>query len=110
MAHQAPDFETKDVYGTTQHFNGSIGLVSSLVPAVAAKKISNVLIRNPPGNGVNDILYIAFDGGTTYLSLKRGEFAAWSPRNNTSATPIAQIRILGSVASMLYEIVMDTEP
>lgn len=110
MGHQSPDFETKDVLGTTQHFNGSVGLVSALVPAIAGNKISNVLIRNPASNGVNDIIYVAFDGGTTYLSLRRGEFAAWSPRNNASNSPITQIRILGSVAALSYEIIMDTEP
>lgn len=110
MAHQAPDFETKDVYGKTQHFNGSVGLSDLLVPAVATNKISNVLVRNPATNGINDVLYVAFDGGTTYLSLKRGEFAAWSPRNNQSNMPITQIRILGSSAVTNYEIIMDFEP
>lgn len=110
MAHQAPDFETKDVYGKTQHYNGVIGLVSALVPSVAGNKISNVLVRNPATNGVNDVIYVAFDGGTTYLSLRRGEFAAWSPRNNASNMPVTQVRILGSSASVNYEIIMDTEP
>jgi len=110
MSHQAPDFETKDVYGKTQHFSGSVGVSSVLVPAVAGNKISNILIKNPATNNVTTILSVAFDGGTTYLTLKRGEFAAWSPKNNTSNTPIVQVRILGSTAVTFYEIVMDFEP
>lgn len=110
MSHQAPDFETKDVYGKTQHFAGSVGLSSALIPSVAGNKISNILIKNPSTNGVNDILSVAFDGGVVYLTLKRGEFAAWSPKNNTSNTPISQIRIIGSSAAVNYEIVMDFEP
>jgi hypothetical protein len=110
MAHQAPDFETKDVYGKTQHFSGSVGTSSLLVPAVAGNKISSILIKNPASNGVNDILSVAFDGGTTYITLKRGEFAAWSPKNNASNTPITQVRIIGSSASVNYESVMDFEP
>lgn len=110
MGHQAPDFETKDVLGNTQHFNGSVGVVSALVPAAPGGKISNILIRNPATNSVNAVLYIAFDGQTTYLSLRRGEFAAWSPRNNASNSPITQVRVLGSAAGVAYEIIMDTEP
>lgn len=110
MSHQQPEFETKDILGTTQHFNGSVGLVSALVPSVAGAKISNILIRNPATNSSSAVLYIAFDGGVTYLSLKRGEFAAWSPRNNTSNSPINQVRILGSAAGTVYEIIVDTEP
>jgi hypothetical protein len=110
MAHESPDFETKDVLGATQHFNGSVGLTSTLVPAVSTKKISTVLVRNPATNGVNDVLFVAFDGGTVYLSLKRGEFAAWSPKNNSSNMPVMQIRILGSSANVAYETIMDFEP
>lgn len=110
MAHQVPEFETKDVLGKTQHYNGSVGLTSALIPAVAADKISNVLVRNPASNLVTSILYIAFDGQTTYLSLKRGEFVVWSPRNNQSNSPILQVRVLGSAATVNYEMVIDYEP
>lgn len=110
MAHQSPDFETKDVLGKTQHLNGSVGLASILLPTVAGNKISNVLVRNPNTNAVSEVLYVAFDGQTTYLSLSRGEFAAWVPKNNASNSPVTQIRILGSTATVDYEVVMDTEP
>lgn len=110
MAHQSPEFEQKDVLGTTQHYNGSVGLVSSLVPAVAGKKISNVLVRSPATNSVSSVLYVAFDGQSVFLSLKRGEFAAWSPKNDQSNNPISQIRVLGSSASVAYEIIVDYEP
>ena len=110
MAHQQPEFETKDVLGTTQHYSGSVGLTSALVPAVADKKISNVLVRSPATNSATSVLYVAFDGQTTYLSLKRGEFAAWSPRNNQSNSPITQIRILGAAVGTNYEIIVDYEP
>lgn len=110
MAHQLPEFETKDVLGKTQHFNGVVGSPNSLVPSIAGDKISSVLVRNPATNGINDVLYVAFDGGTTYLSLKRGEFAAWSPKNNGSGMPIKQVRVSGSSPSVEYEIVVDFEP
>lgn len=110
MSHQTPDFETKDVLGTTQHANSSVGLVSALIPAIAGSKISNILVRNPSTNDINTILYVALDAGTTYFSLKRGEFVVWTPKNNSSNMPINQIRVLGSVALTYYEIIMDFEP
>lgn len=110
MAHIAPDFETKDVLGKTLHFNGVVGSPNTLVPSSPGDKISNILIRNPGTNGINDILYVAFDGGSTYLSLKRGEFAAWSPKSNSANMPIKQVRVMGSSATVEYEIVMDFEP
>lgn len=110
MSHQSPEFETKDVLGKTTHYNGTVGSPDSLVPSVIGDKISNVLVRNPSTNGINDILYVSFSGGTTYLSLKRGEFAAWSPKNNSSGTPITQVRVSGSTPTVAYEIIMDFEP
>lgn len=111
MAHQTPEFESKDVLGKTKHYNGS-GVVATpaLVPTVAIGKISTVLVRNPATNQVNDKIYVAFDGGTDYLTLSRGEFVAWSPKNNLSGTPISQIRIAVSRDGALYEAIMDFEP
>lgn len=110
MAHSQPEFETKDILGKTQHYNGSVGITSVLVPAIAADKITNILIRSPSTNSVTSTLFIAFDGQSTYLSLKRGEFAAWSPRNTASNSPILQVRVLGSAAATNYEIIIDFEP
>jgi len=110
MVDVAPDYEIKDVLGKTIHYNGTVGTSSALVPAVVVNKVSTALVRNPSSNSSSKDLYVAFDGGTTYLTLSPGEFASWSPKNNSSNTPITQIRILGSVANVAYEIVMDFEP
>ncbi len=109
MSHVAPEVDTKDTLGTTKHFNGTVGITSTLVPTVSAGKIGNVLVRNPNSNGVTEVLYVSFDGGTNYLSLSRGEFAGWYPKSNESGTPITQIRVLGSTADVNYEIIMDFE-
>jgi hypothetical protein len=110
MAHQAPDFETKDVLGTTQHFNGGVGLVSALVPSIAGKKLSRVVIRNSNSNSFNKLLKIALDGNNTYWTLQKGETMEWFPKSNASNSPITQIRIEGSEEIVSYEIIMDFEP
>ena len=109
MAHIAPEVDTKDTLGTTQHFNGSVGLTSALVPSTPQGKLGSVLVRNPNSNSITEVLYVSFDGGTSYLSLARGEFAGWYPKSNSSGMPIQQIRVLGSTASVNYEIVADFE-
>jgi len=110
MVDQAPQWESTDQLGKTIHYAGTVGVVSALIPAVAVGKISSVLVRNPNRNASAKKLDVAFDGGTTYLRLDPGEFAGWSPKNNASNTPITQIRIIGVVAGVEYEIVVDYEP
>ena len=110
MAHQIPDFETTDLQGKTLHYNGTVGLTAVPVPSVIVSKIANVLIRNPNSNGITEVLYFSFDGGANFVSLARGEFAGWSPRNTASNSPITQIYVKGSTSAVDYEIVMDFEP
>jgi hypothetical protein len=110
MSHANPEFESKDVLGKTRHFNGSVGVSSALIPSVSGDKISTVLIKNSQSNLSTSILYVAFDAGTDYFPLRRGEFINWSPKANNSGTPITQIRILGSAAGIAYEAIMDFEP
>lgn len=110
MAHQQPDFETKDVLGKTRHFNSSVGVTSDLVPAIEAGKISKVYIKNSNDNSFNKKLKVAFDGGTDYITLQKGEYFLWNPKNNNSNTPITQIRVEGSESNVVYEIIMDFEP
>jgi hypothetical protein len=109
MAHTAPEMDIKDTLGKTQHFNGVATLSSALVPAAPQGKLGSVIVRNPQSNSINEILYVAFDGGTTYVALGRGEFVGWYPKNNSSNSPIQQIRVLGSTTTVNYETIMDFE-
>ena len=110
MAHAVPEFESKHVLGKTQHFNGSVGVASALVPAAPGKKISRVFVKNANTNSFSKELKVAMDGGTDYLNLQKGEWVDWVPKNNNSNMPILQVRILGSVDTVAYEILMDFEP
>jgi hypothetical protein len=109
MAHVQPEMDIRDTLGKTIHYSGTVGLTSALVPPAIGDKLGSVIVRNPQTNGINTTLKVAFDGGTTYITLGRGEFVGWYPKNNASGTPITQIRILGSVAATNYEIIADFE-
>lgn len=110
MAHQTPDFETKDVLGTTRHFNGNVGAGELLIPNTPEKKISDVFIRNPASNLNTDRLSVSIDGGSSFIVLARGEFIQWSPKNTASGDPIKQIRLKGNREVINYETLFNFEP
>lgn len=110
MADFAPQWEIEDVQGKTVHYGGTVGVTSALIPAVAVGKISCVFIRNPTRNTPTKKLDVAVDGGTTYTRLDPGEYIIWTPKNNLANIPITQVQIVGLVAGVEYEIIMDFEP
>lgn len=110
MAHASPDFETKDVLGVTQHFNGVVGNSPVLIPNIADKKISRVVVRSSNSNSFNRILKVAIDGGASYWNLQVGEVIEWLPKNDSLGNPIKQIALLGDPSNTDYEVIMDFEP
>jgi hypothetical protein len=110
MAHQAPDFETKDVLGKTYQYTGSVTTTEILLPSTVLTKISDVLVRNPDTNGINDVLLYNFDGTSNYFRLKRGEFVGWTLKAGPSGTPITQISIKSLSGTINYEVMINLEP
>jgi hypothetical protein len=110
MAHSAPDFETKDVYGKTIQLVGTVTTIVSLFPSPQVGRIQQVLIRNPDNNGVNDVLLYNLDGTSNFFRLKRGEYIGWVLKNNPSNTPITQIQLKSLSGTVSYEILINVEP
>lgn len=110
MAHQAPDFETKDVLGKTLQLVGTVTTVTSLLPDPAVGKISEVLIRNPDNNGINDVLLYNLDGTSNFSRLKRGEFIGWTLKSSPGGTPITQVQLKSLSGTLNYEVVVNVEP
>lgn len=110
MAHQAPDFETKDVYGKTVQLVGTVTTTVSLLPNPVVGKISEVLIRNPDSNANTDVLLFNLDGTSNFSRLKRGEFIGWTLKNNPGNTPITQIQLKSLSGTINYEVVVNVEP
>lgn len=65
-----------------EHFNGSVTTAGSpvTITLTSTNEISNLIIVNPSkgpnSNGVNDLLYLNIDGGSTYITIARGESLA----------------------------------
>lgn len=110
MAHQVPDFETKDILGKTFQLVGAVSSTVSLLPSSPSGKISEVLIRNPDNNGINDVLLYNLDGTSNFSRLKRGEFIGWTPKNTAGNMPITQIQVRSLSGTINYEVIVNVEP
>lgn len=74
------DVEVQDIKGTSpEHKNGTVTTAGSPV-TVSRTDSANcvyIFVNNPSkgtrANDINDVLYVSIDGGTTYITLSRGE-------------------------------------
>ncbi len=103
MADALPSYESVDLNGSTDHFNGTVGVVAIDVPSVAGGVISEMIIQS---RTKNQILSISFDGGANYWTIGPGGAAvAWTPKGNKT-----QIKLIADTATTKYEIIMNREP
>jgi hypothetical protein len=105
MADLLPQFENKDIYGTTSQFVGSVGITAISIPTVATTAISEIMVRCPNQTPNSKRLLFSFDGGTTFQTLAPGEFIIWSLKGS-----LTQIQIKGNVATVDYEVLLNQEP
>lgn len=105
MPDRAPQFESADLLGSTDHFNATVGTTATAVPAVAGNVIAEVMIKNKNTNPVSTNLFVSFDGGVAFWTVEARTTFAWSVRGSK-----AQIHIKASAAGTAYEIIMNREP
>jgi len=74
------DLETQNKFDADpEHFNGSVttaGVPVTITPTNTRDIQSATVLnprRGPNANSINDVLLVSFDGGTTYVSLGRGD-------------------------------------
>ena len=105
MPDASPQFESADLLGSSEHFNGTVGTTATAVPTVAGGIIAEVLLKNPKTNASSVDLLVSFDGGTTFFTIEPRTGLSWSVRGSKT-----QIHIKGSAAGTNYEILMNREP
>ncbi len=89
--------------GTTDHFNGSVGLTPVNVPTSAGNNITRILIANLSEKKGED-LSVSFDGGTTTTTIFASEAFTWEPKG------LAQVELNSNVVTgVSYEIVVNRE-
>ena len=104
MAEVLPQFEQIDNVGSTTQFQGTVGTTAIQIPSVATFDISEILIRCATDNSpVTKRLLWSLDD-VTYHTLAPGEFVGWTLKGEQ-----AQVWIKGSVAGVIYEVLVNRE-
>ena len=106
MGAGSAQFEQKDIIGTTDQENPTVGTTAVAVPSVADKSIAEALIKCPGRQpGVKKCLVSFVGSGGPFLTLLEGEFIAWQIKGY-----IKQIFVKGDTASTDVEIILNYEP
>jgi len=104
MADVAEEFESTDKLGTTEQFDGTVGVAPITIPAIAGTSISEFIIQCPFDQSDTNTLKVSINGGANYLTLQPAGFWGWTPKGG-----VKQLTILGNVAGVKYEIVLNKE-
>ena len=96
-------FETKDRGGQTLHFNGTVGTTAIDIPPTPGDPIDEIVMENMDTNVAFPRLFISFDGGVTFKTVRLGFNIAWSPKGH-----ITQVKIKASTSLVAYEILLNT--
>jgi hypothetical protein len=92
-----------DTSGSTTHFNGSVGTSDETIPLVAGNAITSLILENmAPEDQVDKVLYISFDGGTNYKTIRVNRIFTADPKGD-----LTQIKVKGAVADCPYELIMN---
>ena len=104
MSEETPQTEVGDTRGTTEHYNGTVGVSPVAVPASAGTAIDEVFIMNPSTNDDDTVLSVSFDDGVNFIELSRRDGLIWGVKGRKT-----QIRVKGSVADTDYQILMNRD-
>lgn len=105
------DVETQDQKDReTEHSNGDVTTAGTpeTVSTTSGKSIQLAYINNPSrgpnGNSPGDLLYISWDGGTTFITLTRGSWIIWPGKG--SGTDGQSIVLDSNNDGVKYEIML----
>ena len=94
----------------TEHYNGTV--TTAGVPVTVSTINNNTIqytyvynpTRGPNANSPGDMLYISWDGGTTYTTLPRGSSIMWPGKGSGSSGE--SITIDSNVDGVKYEVML----
>ena len=98
------EFELTDKLGSTTQHDGVVGTTPIAIPSVATTDIAEFIIQCPFDQVDTNVLKVSINGGVDYMTLQPAGFWAWTPKGG-----VKQITILGNVAGVKYELVLNKE-
>lgn len=104
MADIAEEFEVSDKLGATEQYDGVVGTTPIDLPGAPGTIISEFIIQCPFDQSDTNTLKISLDGGSNYLTIQPAGLWAWTPKGE-----VRQITLLGNVAGVKYEVVLNKE-
>ena len=104
MADIPEEFESTDTLGTSEQFDGTVGTTPINLPGSAGELISEFIVQCPFDQDDTNSLKVSLNGGASYLTLQPAGFWAWTPKGN-----VTQLTLLGNVAGVKYEVVINKE-
>jgi hypothetical protein len=106
MADQIPQFETEDVLGTSDSYEGTVGVSLTAVPSSAGTIIQSFFVICDPDQDFDNELYVYLDGGT----LKAATMYPGGCFGGDIRGSKTQIHIKANVANVKYQITLNREP
>lgn len=104
MANEVAQFETRDIVGSTSHFDGTADATGESIPSVAGNEISECIVKNVLSNPNARKLLVSFDGGSNFFTLNRSESIVWGLKGG-----LTQIYVKSDSATVDYEVIMNRE-
>ena len=106
MSSPAPQFESKDLAGSTSQYASTVGTSQIPLPPAAGAIIAYAFFRCASDNSpITKRLLYSLDGGVTFGTLSPGEYVGWPVRGG-----LTQVIIKGNVAAVAYEVILNHEP
>jgi hypothetical protein len=104
MADVSPSFEATDVLGTTEHYNGTVGLSTIGVVPVPGRVVSRAFIKMPVQSPSSRRLQFSFDG-ISFIDLEPGASIDWDTKEN-----VTQLSLKANQAGTTYQVLLNREP
>jgi len=104
MSEVSEEFESTDKVGTTSQYDGVVGVAPLNVPAIIGNEISEFIIQCPFDQVDTNTLKVSINGGINFLTMQPAGFWAWTPKGG-----VRQLTLVGNVAGVKYEIVINRE-
>ena len=104
MAHQPGSSEVSDTLGSTEQYDGTVGLSPITIPPAPGNEIGEFIVQCPYDQVDTNALKISLNGGTDYLTIQPAGYWAWSPKGG-----VTQITLLGNAVGVKYEEVLNKE-
>ena len=105
MAIDLPQFEQRDLVGSTDSYTGTVGTSFVPIPSSSGNRIQSFYVECSFENNVTDEIHVSLDGGTTTISkLAPGGYVSGLIKGTNN-----QIHIKANTTNVSYFVILNRE-